>query len=103
MIKNSTACRRAAKLLSKPGKWTRWAFARDKNGRETDADGSRSASFCLLGSVEHCKGDLHKVSDLHMEEYGFPASSFNDEKAKSRHDVCKRLRRLAQLLEKEGD
>ena len=47
-------------LLSTRDRWTTECYARDKNGKLRDPNSPRAYSFCLLGAIRKCYGELTK-------------------------------------------
>lgn len=52
------ALKKARALLSKPGKWTTGAFARNRSGKSLDDGFAAGATcFCAMGAVEKVTGE----------------------------------------------
>ena len=59
--------KKAKKLLSHKGAWTRGTFARNERGHDVDYNSAEAVSFCLLGALHKITLHKHKIADADRE------------------------------------
>lgn len=98
--------KKARKLVSRKGGWTKGANARDAAGDECDSRQTCARSFCMGGAILHstsldswplvhdAREAIHNVVDSHMEAY-------NDAKHRRQKQVIAAFDRAIKKLEQE--
>lgn len=97
-MKSSEVLDNAAKLLSKPWRWTQ--------GKSFQAHAFRPAQYCMIGAVEMASSHssfLVPMNYVHSLLFGESAAGFNDAPGRKRHEVVAVLRQAADLARAAGD
>lgn len=83
-------------FLSDPARWTKDAYARDKNGKQVSTDDETAYCFCLTGlllnkqvSAKPCSAVLRALHKLEGSYINIP--EFNDDVKTTHEDVLKLL------------
>lgn len=90
---------KAHELLADPKKWTKGAYARDRQGRPINPLFSNAESFCMIGAVIRCYPDIYDQDKVNQKlftrsELKEGVGRFNDRVGRTHAEVLAVLKAL---------